>query len=94
MAHICDICGKVLRKGNIITQRGSPKAKGGIGLHTTGITRRRFLPNLQKIRIMENNGVAIRKVCAACIKSGKVVKAGKHVNRQAPLERSAQAGKV
>ena len=83
MARVCDICGKGVRKGNIITRRGMPKSSGGIGLHTTGITRRRFLPNLQKIRIMENGGIAIRKVCTACIKSGKVAKAGKRVARQA-----------
>lgn len=83
MARICDICGKGVRKGNIITRRGLPKSKGGIGLHTTGITRRRFLPNLQKIRIMENGGIAIRKVCTACIKSDKVAKAGKRVAHKA-----------
>jgi large subunit ribosomal protein L28 len=82
MARVCDICGKGLRTGNIITRRGLPKAKGGIGLHTTGITRRRFLPNLQKIRVMENGGIAVRKVCTACIKSGKVAKAGKRVGRK------------
>jgi large subunit ribosomal protein L28 len=75
MSRICDICGKGLQSGNIITRHGMPKAKGGIGLHTTGITRRRFLPNLQKIRIRENGGVVIRKVCTTCIKSGKISKA-------------------
>ena len=84
MSRVCDICGKGVRKGNIITRRGMPKSSGGIGLHTTGITRRRFLPNLQKIRVMENGGIAVRKVCTTCIKSGKVAKPGKRVKRQAP----------
>lgn len=75
MARICDVCGKGLRFGNVIRRHGMPKAKGGIGLHTTGITRRMFLPNLQKIRVMENGGVVIRRVCARCIKAGKVLKA-------------------
>ena len=79
MGRICDICGKGIRKGNIITRHGLPKSKGGIGLHTTGITRRRFLPNIQKIRVVINGGVAVRRVCAGCIKSGRVVKAGKRV---------------
>jgi len=52
-----------------------PKKKGGIGLHTTGITKRRFLPNIQKVRALVNGGPVILKVCARCIKSGKVVKA-------------------
>lgn len=75
MARSCDICGKGMRTGNIITRHGLPKAKGGIGLHTTGITKRRYLPNLQRIRVLVNGGIAIRKVCTTCIKSGKVAKA-------------------
>lgn len=51
------------------------KAKGGIGLHTTGVNRRRFFPNIHRIRIVENGGVVRRRVCAACIKAGRVVKA-------------------
>ncbi len=51
------------------------KKKGGIGLHTTGVNRRRFLPNLLKIRVRENSGTVRRTVCAACIKAGKIVKA-------------------
>jgi large subunit ribosomal protein L28 len=52
-----------------------PKKKGGIGLHTTGITRRRFLPNLQKIRVNQNGGTVRMRVCTTCIKSGKIQKA-------------------
>jgi ribosomal protein L28 len=51
------------------------KRKGGIGLHTTGITSRKFLPNLHKIRVNRNGGTVRMVVCAACIKSGKIVKA-------------------
>jgi large subunit ribosomal protein L28 len=51
------------------------KKKGGIGLHTTGISRRTFKPNLQRIRVVENGRTLRRSVCARCIKSGKVVKA-------------------
>ena len=75
MARICDICGKGLRFGNVIRRHGMPKAKGGIGLHTTGIQRRRFLPNLQKIRVIEKGGVVMRRVCTRCIKAEKVLKA-------------------
>lgn len=75
MGRQCEICGKGLNFGNVIQRRGLPKAKGGIGLHTTGISRRRFAPNLQKIRVRENGGVANRRVCTNCIKSGKVQKA-------------------
>ena len=64
-----------MHTGNIITRRGLPKAGGGIGLHTTGISRRKFAPNLQKIAIIENGVKIRRKVCARCIRSGKIVKA-------------------
>ena len=75
MAKFCEICNKGPSVGNKITRRGLRKCKGGIGLNTTGITRRRFLPNLQKVRVRENGRVVSRKVCASCIRSGKVVKA-------------------
>jgi large subunit ribosomal protein L28 len=51
------------------------KKKGGIGLNTTGVSRRRFLPNIQRVKVLENGGALHRRVCTACIKSGKIVKA-------------------
>ena len=75
MPRVCEICGKGVRFGNTIVRHGLEKKKGGIGLHTTGVTRRRYLPNLQRIRVVENGGTTRRKVCTACIKAGKVTKA-------------------
>ena len=75
MAIVCEICGKRPHTGNRIIRRGLAKKKGGIGLHTTGVTPRRFLPNLQRIRVRENGGVRTRRVCTSCIKAGKVAKA-------------------
>lgn len=75
MSRICEICGKGPRTGNSIIRHGLKKCKGGIGLHTTGINRRRFLPNLQKIRVRINGGVVRKRVCTACIKAGKIEKA-------------------
>ena len=39
MAKMCDICGKGVRSGRTIVRHGLPKKKGGIGLHTTGVTK-------------------------------------------------------
>jgi large subunit ribosomal protein L28 len=75
MPRTCYICKKGIHTGSIITRHGLPKAKGGIGLHTTGISRRTFMPNLQKVKIIEAGTVLTRKVCTRCIKSGKIVKA-------------------
>jgi large subunit ribosomal protein L28 len=75
MAKVCDICGKGPSTGNRIIRKGLPKKKGGIGLHTTGITRRRFLPNLQKMRVNMNGSIQSKQVCSSCLKANKVVKA-------------------
>jgi large subunit ribosomal protein L28 len=75
MPRSCDVCGKGPRFGKTIVRHGLAKRKGGIGLHTTGITARKFLPNLQRIRVREGGGVVRRTVCASCIKGGRIVKA-------------------
>ena len=74
MSKVCDICGKGGRAGNRIVRRGLKKKKGGIGLHTTGVNKRRFLPNLSRIRVVVRGGTVRKTVCAACIKAGKVEK--------------------
>lgn len=72
----CDICGKKPIVGNSIARRGLSKKSGGIGKKTTGITRRRFLPNLQKVRaVLATGSVKSIKVCTSCLQAGKVQKA-------------------
>ncbi|HPY62782.1 MAG TPA: L28 family ribosomal protein [Kiritimatiellia bacterium] len=56
-------------------RHGLSKKKGGIGLHTTAVTKRRFKPNLQKLRAKVGGGVKTMTVCASCIKAGKITKA-------------------
>jgi large subunit ribosomal protein L28 len=75
MARVCEICGKGPKSGNSIVRHGLEKKKGGIGLHITGVSKRRFLPNLHRVRVLENGGVSRKTVCAACIRSGKITKA-------------------
>ena len=75
MSRVCELCGKGPTAGNRIIRHGLRKCKGGIGLHITGVSKRRFLPNIQKIRVLENGGVKKKRVCTACIKSGKITKA-------------------
>lgn len=75
MAIKCEICGKSVRTGSRIVRHGLEKKKGGIGLHTTAVTRRRFLPNLQRVRARVNGGVRTLRVCTSCLKKGKVTKA-------------------
>ena len=61
--------------GKNITRRGIAKKSGGIGLKTTGITGRRFTPNLQSVRITENGTVKTVRVAASYIKTGKFTRA-------------------
>lgn len=75
MPRQCDSCGKKTTFGNTIARRGLPKYKGGVGLKTTGINRRRYHPNLQRVRSVALNGAKRRiKVCAKCLRAGKVKK--------------------
>ena len=74
MSRVCQMCGKGPMTGNHIVRRGLAKAKGGIGLHTTGITKRRFLPNLRTLRIKDGTNSRKIRICAACLKSCDIVK--------------------
>jgi large subunit ribosomal protein L28 len=78
MASQCAVCGKKPVFGNTVTQRGKPKYLGGNGRKTTGISRRMFKPNLQKIRVQDGGSVATKIVCTRCIRNGKVQKAVVH----------------
>ena len=71
---ICAICGKKPIAGNSICRKGLAKKKGGIGKKVTGISKRRFYPNLQTVKAIVNGGIKRIKVCTCCIQAGKVQK--------------------
>jgi large subunit ribosomal protein L28 len=76
MARICAITGKRPVKGSIINRKGQSKKSGGIGTHVTSITKRKFRPNLQRIRIkLPNGGTKRLLVSVKAIKAGLVQKA-------------------
>jgi large subunit ribosomal protein L28 len=74
MSRACEICGKRVSVGNNVARRGLAKYKGGVGRKTTGVTKRKFRPNIQKVRVEVNGTVKRMKVCAQCLRSGKVTK--------------------
>ncbi|MBI2946882.1 MAG: 50S ribosomal protein L28 [Verrucomicrobia bacterium] len=74
MARICELTGKGPRKGSIIWRSGKPKKEGGIGTHVTAITKRRFFPNLQRVKAVVNGEVRYIRVAASAIKKGLVIK--------------------
>jgi large subunit ribosomal protein L28 len=62
MARSCDICGKGPIHGNRIS-------------HAHNVTKRRWNPNLRRVRAVVNGTHMTLRVCTACIRSGKVQKA-------------------
>jgi len=62
MAQVCEICGKRPVYGNRIS-------------HAHNVTKRRWNPNLRRVRAIINGAHKTIRVCTSCIRSGKVVKA-------------------
>ncbi|MBI4208318.1 MAG: 50S ribosomal protein L28 [Deltaproteobacteria bacterium] len=62
MAQVCVICQKKPRVGLNVS-------------HANNKTKRRWLPNLQPVRIHFQGGVRRLRVCTRCIKSGAILKA-------------------
>jgi large subunit ribosomal protein L28 len=61
MAKRCEVCGKGPQFGNSIS-------------HAHNVTKRRWNPNLQQVRVLVNGAVRRMKVCTRCLRSGKVQK--------------------
>ena len=81
MPRICEFCGKKTQMSNKVSRRGLPKKDGGIGLKTTGIRRRTFKPNLQKVHAIVKGKARRIRVCTSCLKAGRVTK---QMKRQIP----------
>ena len=63
MARVCFVCGKGPRTGNNVS-------------HANNKTKRRWLPNLQTVKISTPDGERRRvRVCTTGIKGGKITKA-------------------
>ena len=62
MARVCYVCGKGPGSGNSVS-------------HANNKTRRRWLPNLQTVKIVDEEGNRGRvRVCTSCISAGKIKK--------------------
>ncbi len=63
MARRCEVCGKGPGSGNRVS-------------HANNKTRRRWLPNLQTVKVLDDRGERRRiRVCTSCIKGGRIRKA-------------------
>ena len=74
MPRVCYFNGKKTTFGNQITHRGKAKYLGGVGTKVTGITARKFKPNIQKVRAVIDGQIVRIKVSTKAIKQGLVVK--------------------
>lgn len=61
MSRKCEVCGKGPMVGNKVS-------------HAHNTTKRRWLPNLQKISIDLRGKVRNAYVCTSCIRTGKIQK--------------------
>ena len=89
MARFCELTGKGPIKGSHIWRSGKAKKKGGIGTHVTAITKRRFLPNLQRVKAVINGEVRYVRVSASAIKKGLITKAPKRTWKKGDEKKAA-----
>lgn len=74
MARKCPFTGKQTIFGRSIARRGKAKYLGGVGRKVTGISKRRFKPNIQRVRALINGKVTRIRVSAKAIRLGLIVK--------------------
>ncbi|MCP4247890.1 MAG: 50S ribosomal protein L28 [bacterium] len=74
MSRTCFFTGRKTRSGRSIARRGKAKYLGGVGRKVTGSTKRKFKPNIQKVRAVVDGEVCRIRVSAKAIRMGLVVK--------------------
>lgn len=74
MSRKCYFTGKRTRAGRSYAKRGRAKYLGGVGRKITGKTKRKFKPNIQKVRAVVDGKPVRIKVSAKAIRNGLVVK--------------------
>ena len=88
MPRVCYFTGKKTSFGNQITHRGKAKYLGGVGTKITGITRRKFKPNIQKVRAVVDGKIVRVMVSTKAIRDGMISKPYKRVYK--PEEKKAE----
>lgn len=74
MPRVCYFTGKKTSFGRSYSHRGKAKYLGGVGTKVTGISKRKFKPNIQRVRAVVDGRVCRIKVSAKAIRMGLVVK--------------------
>lgn len=84
MTMKCAITGKKPSGGNSYARRGKAKYLGGVGRKVTGKTKRRFVPNLQRVKIEIDGTVQTVRVCVKAIRGGLIKRPVKRKPFQMP----------
>ncbi len=74
MPNVCYFTGKGTTFGNRIVRSGAAIKTGGFGFKTSGISRRRFKANLQKVTALIDGKPVRIKVSTTAIRDGLVIK--------------------
>ena len=74
MSRECYFTGKRTTSGRSISRRGKAKYLGGVGKKVTGVTKRKFKPNIQKVRAVVDGQVRRIKVSTKAMRMGLVQK--------------------
>lgn len=91
MSRVCYFTGKRTRAGNSIARRGKAKYLGGVGRKTTGVTKRKFKANVQRVRAVVDGRVCRIRASAKAIRMGLVVKPPKRQYKDQDLSRPQAA---
>ena len=74
MSRVCHFTGKRTKAGRSYARRGKAKYLGGVGRKVTGKTKRKFKPNIQKVRALIDGKPVRIQVSAKAVRNGLVVK--------------------
>jgi len=74
MGRECHFLGKKTRAGGSVSRRGKAKYLGGVGRKITGRSKRKFKPNIQRVRAVVDGKVCRIRVSVKAIRMGLVVK--------------------
>ena len=74
MSRVCYFTGKRTTTGRRYAHRGKAKYLGGVGRKVTGKTKRKFKPNIQKVRAVLDGKIVRLRVSTKALRSGLVCK--------------------
>jgi large subunit ribosomal protein L28 len=94
MPRKCYFTGRKTRIGGQTARRGKAKYLGGVGRKITGRSKRKFRPNIQRVRAVVDGRVTRLRVSAKAIRMGLVTKPTKRdwkPSQEAEVQTAAEA---